>query len=55
MYTDLPIFRAACLFANANLEEIDFFPPFLLFVFPSLAPFVLVNNAIYIYSTENIR
>lgn len=54
-YTDLPIFRAACLFANANLEEIDFFPPFLLFLFPSLAPFALVNNAIYIYSTENIR
>lgn len=30
-------------------------PPFLPFLFPSLAPFVLVNNAIYIYSTENIR
>lgn len=51
-YTDLPIFRAACLFANANLEEIDFFPPSLPFFPFSFLPwplsFLLITQFIFI-------
>lgn len=50
-YIDLPIFRAACLFANANLEEIDFFPPSLSFLslsFSWLLSFLLITQFIFI-------
>lgn len=44
-----PIFRAACLFGQCRSRRNRLFPPFLFFL---LFPFALVNNAIYIYSTE---